>query len=1021
MTTYKDPFYRGETAHVLSQYCSLSDLVKENNKGIFDYYIEDSGDTGGFAVAGHAYGLAKDGKLKFFLEENFSKFNPSFSELIGSLENVKVGFLACMDIVGKIWRGEWNFFEDLNWAAMRASVAHLFTVGVQASYGGPLLPPKALKNRGDNAYTDAIQNIERLENAALQIAHIKSIGQDRSYVKQLKVAKVANMEYPQIRKGVVFADKTIDLYRLKNVSVIIDRKRKQSYALINKDLTRISQTVRSFALILEYFDFKGVSFSKLEDSHYRRAKMYLEHIVNTFRKADCITVNKVAQAYDSVYFLWLARIANDLTNINEKHMLDKIADKGLDKIVSPEEVLNFVRDLPIADAGDLLKIYKCIHVPDYCPNSALRKFKDMHYNVNPIAEEGLYLEFLEYRKLAFIRHYNRKIGRNPGKVSSTFRLRQEAYEQAKVGSIKMADVKDIDLRGCLEFRRYESEVIKFVKDKKTAPVEERKIITKTGRTEINEYDENYGLGFLRDENMASEQFVKDHFAQGTVYWKHYMKAALKPESKKPDARLFQIGNRYDRLMLSMAEDNVGDFIEGKPGVFIGVDSLRKKRILRDSTSLLRTMDHGSTDQLIISFDLKSFSPNFNPRAKKDLYDFWAEKFNEPAISAAFDVFGSGISYMDKFNLHWMYNLQGNDIEGFSARMNTDWHVDLMAFSIKKLKELKLVKREAFLACLIDDGLLKLTFDEELTLEKSQEIMSVIERVYAAASMKISYDKTLISKKVGVFLNEVVYSGTIVDLGCKAYMKIGPDKKNPLASFTDEIGEIFANAQGAVNSGANWFGCYYRYIKEVVKSRCTWDRFDNSSPELDSVKFFAPVGFGGYGVNPLITLASNESFSQHTTGLSVLRNIAIRYPNRRKFIVQILNTEKSEISSRAFLRSPGTIRIEGPILSSKRYLSETEKYVMDITRNPVVKDAVDHMNEKSLDVLATAFRATASVNAMVVFNAYAATPEYLLDNIVMKFASSSTIADLLPVRTRVRISIQNAQDFRSNARWWRKFA
>jgi aspartate oxidase len=148
---------------------------------------------------------------------------------------------------------------------------------------------------------------------------------------------------------------------------------------------------------------------------------------------------------------------------------------------------------------------------------------------------------------------------------------------------------------------------------------------------------------------------------------------------------------------------------------------------------------------------------------------------------------------------------------------------------------------------------------------SNAVFSTIELVYAALGLRISYDKTYISKMGATFLNEVFIMGKRVVSGLKAYIKIGLDKKLAAPTVTDLQAAVFATATGATKSGTEVAIAYkaYCFLAALEFIRLIPDSSIGSKKY--ALMFILPTVLGGLGGKVLNTfdntLKSSSCYEQ----------------------------------------------------------------------------------------------------------------------------------------------------------------
>lgn len=996
MSIYRTPYYEGETNIALARLIGLDalDESQELVNKVLNFDVENV-ETGKDPYTGKFSKIydRRTYKQLFPRDAQTRPFDDRIVPLISSTSNLRFGLKYAYKFAYQVVMDEISFDEVFDWKK------HSDAMKLVTKYAlvGSMISPNDAEDESEYMRKPAHSVSRRIENAHMRILGINRIRLTRKYKALLKDGKW----YPEVRPEGFFDDftaKKFKFYKIRNIFLLVNKT--DSYVFTFKDIKRISDILRSCSRVIEYATGKS-SLSQDVDfptACIKLVKHYLKIASSTDRP------NIMAQIADLHYHLFLAEHALDVTNRSQVLLREKIREKGYDDIMTYESVRSITRGLKFSEEHELMKVYKIFHVPDYIPGKVMNALREKHRAPNEIRDEALFEEFRLYRKRAFMLRQYVVNGKFPGEIPG---MSPDDYEILKPTQLVEDIVRRSVLTGCLDYCTYEGRELEPIKDKSCA--------SSNGylRDDCNPMDRNYALYALRSHHMANRQEIYN-VCSGVS---KVIDIAFKPEAKKETSRPFMMANPERRFMLSEFEENVGFATKGKKGIFMGKSYAEKMKMFR--TICLDDLSKRELKGFFISFDIASFSPHFPTRMKDYLFDFWDDVFDVDVGKKCKELFnGSTLRHTWKGFVN-EYKINGNDLEGFNGRINTDFHVDLMAFAIKKAKEVFKEVEYGNLAVMIDDGLLRVITNEDLTKERIIEISNHIEKTYMDLGIEISWDKTIVSQEFAIFLNEVVYKRRHVQSGLKSFIRIGPEDRNPLNGFTDIVEEITANAIGSVTAGCDLVLVNRRYLSECVNLELRWNRGIKDITKNIIIRYFSSTQMGGYGVVPASSLSANIGYCQTSTAISFFRQIIAQnyrsndkeYASIRRGILQSVKNIEPKIPSMSFLRNPAHIAFTTPKAYANNDKRTTEEIVDRITNNSIVRNALDNHSITDYDAVANSFLSQTRVNATSVKLWYKTSALNIIDKIVNKFSKTNTIASMISYQDKLIIRARNLSAFK----------
>jgi len=397
---------------------------------------------------------------------------------------------------------------------------------------------------------------------------------------------------------------------------------------------------------------------------------------------------------------------------------------------------------------------------------------------------------------------------------------------------------------------------------------------------------------------------------------------------------------------------------------------------------------------LVSFDIKGFSPNQSPEVRRSQLASWAEVFGIDNITALDKIFTGSKVHLIKKGFHLSYTLNGNDLEGYLGRMNTDFHIDVMGYAVRKLREREVLQLGAKLAVQIDDGALQLRFPPGTPHHTQIAALEYIEAVYKYFSMEISWDKTYVSGRMYVFLNELFVDGRRMTPGVKAFLRIRHTERSEISNFLRDHNKVISMVSGALKAGAPGHVLYMRYAMELGARIQKWrGRVTFTSDEAVLIAV-TPVAFGGLGAVSLLQLSANITDHAVTTSLGHMKALAFNDRFTVETIDKILNRPIKERSPLAILRAADSFSVEGPTLTDTKEQTYAEAALRSRVKNPLVAAAFETSTDSIEEWVAANFLEGNAAPRSTVDKVYAMTGLKSIDTIVAKFTRARTILTLL---------------------------
>jgi len=733
----------------------------------------------------------------------------------------------------------------------------------------------------------------------------------------------------------------VSFIKFKTGYFMIDRMTGKTAVLFGKDHERLIQMLTSHSKCDTYFkcyDWQSEYTSMLMTSKYYQ---YLNGMRKAMRDSSWDDCNKICRAYDVVLFTYYAELASDLSTMSLDAQKAKFDLENLSKFVNREEVIQLAEasEVGVKEVVEILKCYKILPCPDFCHYSGLpemarknNKHRSMAIDKVITFNDGKTIElkhdeFLLYQKLQAIITYKARHDRLPGRLIAgpNVPVKLLQYPQIQLSDLTVDDMRFIDINGTFAYVNFDGIEHELVKDKTTAATNQSKKELMTERIQI--------LKYLFDADFINQEKVEELFYSDKVTWDKFMKVAWKPETKKPGSRLFCMANDPDRRALSSLEHNIADYIVNKPGVSVGMSD---QDLFQKMHNMYERFEIGCT-KLMVSFDLEAWSPMMAPDWKLLMLEKWGMLFGKDKLPRAMQIFSERTLYADKLGHFDTWENIGVDIEGFNGKLNTDGHVDVMGYLIYKMRGGKLFECSANFMALIDDGLMECQIPDDNYEFNVDKVIKVIDEGYKAFGHSISWDKTYLSRYFSMYLNEITLDGQRITPGVKSFLKIGVPQDVPIENLMDELMSHASTVRGAIKAGTDHNVAYDAYILEYYLSLKRWSGYAKLDVRDQALRTFLPFAHGGYALNSLFSLATNESFDSLEASIANCKMITLVFPNLSNYYEKILNTEPEDMDAGIILRNPTSMHFSIKKLTNQKFASNVRAHVLLKAVHPYIRE------------------------------------------------------------------------------------
>jgi len=834
------------------------------------------------------------------------------------------------------------------------------------------------------------------------LLRIYGAGRAKSYNMEKFIADAQDTSYPSLQ-FVPFPG-MFTIYNVEGALIFHNEPAGTCYVLLKQDIDRLERLIVGVAEIHEYISM----YSILKLGEKARMEAFFAQCLGEFRqavkKSDNDSVNYVCRAFDVCYHTILAEFAQDISFRAVKEQRDKAIAEGLDRIINITMLTKTAAEIPIKEALEVALWYKVLPQPDFDYFGTMARQKIMYDNPNPINvtdPNGFETVLAWYKWLMIVAFYNVH-HECPGM------LREDApdedwasmYPRIKPSAIPITGVQYIDLRNSFLFRQYGTDVLGLVKDKAICPETIKAVRHQDDLNHLPRQSKNHLLNVIL--RPVPIDMLKLYPEIDLLF--NDVKADDKPEAKKPFGRLFMEAHTDMRLLNSEYEESVTHYAKTLEGYLQGKHLGEKINLMNRVSEFHSPVDGYSS--VIISFDLKRWSPQMNPKVHPALDKLWSEAFGMPHLERINRQFLEGNLHYVRRNIHHVMEKTGADYEGWGGKRLTMYQLAVMYYTLSNLRSKGYIDKPARFACQIDDGILRLLVKTDRLKELLQPIMDCIEDSYRNAGLVISWDKTFVSTRLSVFLNEVRFIGRSVTPGLRTILKITNRSDDPVPSMLSDLATLASTTRGAISSGAPPMAAYGIYSVMATDTLHRWGKRDLQLSQTHAIRFFASVNFGGYGGASMLQLMGSLEENTHSGSLGALRLIARVFPLTIKTINLIINQPIKPMPTNLTVTNPVAFRIQSRVLRGDRGLMVVERHLMRRVSTPVLSALAATDSAQPSTVLGSFISMTQTVPVELRELFSQATFLVALRQLATKFLRARTALTLVPKKALFRAFLAN---------------
>lgn len=932
----------------------------------------------------------------------------AFTSSVQALAPEYAGLKAVYWAFSNIWNKNWRFKDEY---ASTDLVSFYEKVWELAPYASRVNATH-WNNAGKLIATELSGEWERLDQASIAVNHIWVMDKSSSYKRHLRVSRLKGETYPYIKPAGRFG--RLEIIKFRGGYILHDVKSKKSGILYYKDHTRLVNMLSAVAKCTFYFNAYEIGNTELNNQVGSAFRWLMGKITDAMLRLSWDDCNYICRAMDVCQFLYLSILGSDLSDRSKNDQLDKIRKEDLDRIIGAEEIVAYFEGcgLGVKETLELLKVYRILPTSDHDIYGIIDNFADKNDKVNPMdlnvskklswgADLNLSEdEFDRYQKRNMMMTFRSRHGRFPGAIIDYDHAPSEllSYPNVQPDAITINNVHLIDITSSFQWKSFDGCEHELVKDKKTA--------AKSEDDESKFYGQNQILQYLFDPSFQSQASIRDNYAKRQYPLRRQIDVAIKAEAKKPKdkVRAFYMANDSDRRVLSEFEANVHEYVLHKAGSSVG----KNEKEISERLYEICNWEEANFQPLLISFDIAAWSPKQNPKFKEKGLKLWADAFGKPHVNNLMDLFRNVDMVWNKFGVCGRYTLKGNDLEGFNGRMNTSMHIDVMGYAIRKCRDLGLVEHGGKFACFIDDGILNLQTKLGKQAEVVPRILEVIETVYWAFGLEISWDKTFVSEYFMQYLNKVYLDGQEITPGLKAFLRIGKLVDVPSPTIFTDMDNLASTVRGAIQAGTDHRIAYTMYLVEVFHIIKRWSRYDKAFKVTNTLlmMMWVPRTLGGLGLSSLFSLSTNETFSSFEAGLACMRFLSHQFTGIREFYNSVIQGEVDDMESLAVLRAPRSIRIREMMLKEDRLSRAAVAVVKAKAVNPFIRSVSELAKAGVSSVCADVIAQTDLIHDFTRERLWKIDPMNVIESIVGKLQTSSTAASLIGRKKMLAILIAN---------------
>lgn len=754
--------------------------------------------------------------------------------------------------------------------------------------------------------------------------------------------------------------------------------------------------------------------------------------------------NKLGVYFDVLQWRYLAKQSGDPFFNHSAIMGQKIISKGLANMPDQGQMLATLYQLPVDIAIDMLGIYKASIYPEVDPYQVVADQYKLHHSrhqtnwASGSSEATRFEETRAYMWFLGTRVLNNRFSIWPGKIRDGVEPKpwHEHYKTAGIPPANWRDAHDVDLTESVPVADINNEQYMRQQDSACAPPWGIEFSSFKMMAEAPRRHKRKILYTIQEPVLPD---LPDAMAKLNEIGKKLPDLSIDPiqidlgfstdivtgsrcERHKDAPRPFYAASSPWGCILSYVDGVTRDFLSHVPQSMLG-KSTRQKFLDLDSAS---HSDLGDSYTFFMSDDKAKYSPRMDPLSQQLPADFFAEVFNIPGIKACGPIMYHNELYY-RVNGHLVhYNSNGTDREGMRGAANTWLEIVAQGLSTRLCRERGLIRGKSMFLSFIDDGLRKFSIEtsNRSPQQCKEATMAVINDVIFGLKVlgrELSWDKTFISQKLYVMLNEINFNACFISSGLKSFCTLGDIEVREVMAAPDFEQLYFGKLRGAHGVGTPLDLCHYAYVYETLISHFRLGIDLQDKAEFNNLDYrlfcITPVALGGAGMRTMLQLGCNEVASTTKEGVGTLLRLAHDIPDLEHCVSMILNQELEPLDPLDFMREPEQFHVPAPRLKTQRLAAEVRKRIRGIAGNELSRSYID-LDEKGQEQLRTigkVLMTIGEVSAAEVRRLYAINPVSFIDNFIQKLVSSSTVSNMLGrdtirmMRRLVRQDLRNSLD------------
>jgi hypothetical protein len=540
MSVWNEPSYRFEAAFVVSRYITYDTVNTQPFIDLLNHTVDPHPDFKDGPIAGNAI---ENIKIKLVEPSQFThrignKLSLIFDAKFKTFKNVMSGLKGVYHLLPRLISKEFVFQDEHDYKMLDTFSKKLWECMQPSSYASK----KSWVAIGNDYFNSNLVMDEhnRLINISSALRHTQVINNTKGHKARLKDAERSISTLPYVRLGKFLVSGKLKLYRYRALTIL--ECEDCTYVFLSKDIERLVLMLNALARMELYFGFYHDYTYKGNESMYGLYKTFKNLIIQRMNSLTAYQCNLLCRALDVLQYKYLAYKAGDIQERAYNDQLDKIRNEKLDQIIDLDTLFSLVRNLPMLDALELLKVYKFLPAPDFCMFSVCQKQLDMYRNPHPYGigtvRSGTLEDFWEYVRWNKLRTFYQAHNFLPGSplVDEKTDLKTKdlkwlrGYSTCQPKDIPRSQIFRIDFQGAFMYNEREEDILELIKDKTLCPDMMRKGIDSQTLEEIPAFKRNQLLNFFMSPDKIQLSVLREALNNGSI--PRHILLALKAEAKK---------------------------------------------------------------------------------------------------------------------------------------------------------------------------------------------------------------------------------------------------------------------------------------------------------------------------------------------------------------------------------------------------------------------------------------------------------------------------------------------------------